>query len=168
MKKATKKVQPIKPQPIEQLDLATVDFDLTKFPWPYADGSVKTITCAHKMEYIPAKLRIPFMEEAWRVLEDAGTMTVIVCYWTSLRAIQDPALEWPPFCEQSFLYFNNPWRTQNQLPAVKCNFEFPGTYGYSADAETSAKNQETQTFWIKHYVNTALDVQLTLTKRGLS
>jgi hypothetical protein len=145
------------------LDLATTSFDLNK-TWPYASGSVKEIVCNHKLEYIPAKLRYGFMEEAWRVLEVGGKMTVVVCYWSSPRAIQDPALEWPPMCEQSFLFFNRGWREGQNLSKIKCDFDFG--YGYQVDPETASRSTESQAFWIKHYINTAADLQITLTKRA--
>ncbi len=163
MKKALKKVEPIN-KSVELVDLAVAKFELTAFPWPYADGTVKEIHCFHKLEYVPAKLRIPVMEEMWRVLEVGGKATIVVCYWTSPRAIQDPAAEWPPFSEQSFLYFNKGWREANQLAVIGCDFDF--TYGYQVDGETAARNQEAQGFWIKHYLNTANDLQLALTKRA--
>jgi ubiquinone/menaquinone biosynthesis C-methylase UbiE len=158
-----KKPMPKQPEQIELLDLAKID--LTQ-PLPYADGSVKEILCAHKFEYIPGKQRVAFMEEAYRVLEVGGKMTVIACYWTSPRAVQDPALEWPPICEQSFLYFNKGWREANKLPPIKVDMDF--SYGYAADQETAGRNQETQAFWIKHYLNTVLDVQVVLVKRAMS
>jgi hypothetical protein len=147
----------------ELLDLSKESFDLTG-RWPYDDGSVKEIKCEHKLEYVPGKVRTRVMEEAWRVLEVDGKMTVVVCYWTSPRAIQDPLLEWPPMAEQSFLYFNKGWREQNKLPAIKCDFDFG--YGYVYDPETASRNDESRSFWTKHYTNTVLDLQVVLTKRA--
>jgi hypothetical protein len=156
----------VKKKKIKQIELLDVaDLDLTK-RWPYADNSVKEIKCVHKLEFIPGKQRVAFMEEAWRVLEVGGTMTVVVCYYSSTRAIQDPMLQWPPMCEQSFLYFNKGWREANQLPPIKCDFEFPSTYGYSGGTEISTKNQETQTYWVAHYLNSVADLHMTLTKRA--
>jgi hypothetical protein len=154
---------------VERLDLAAVEFDILKFPWPLKLESVKTIDCIHKMEYIPAARRIQFMEECWRVLigadrpEDSGKMTVVVCYYSSTRAIQDPMIEWPPYCEQSFLYFNKGWRAVNQLTEIKCDFDFG--YGLNCDPETAGRGADAQPFWVKHYLNTGLDLQVVLTKR---
>lgn len=150
------------PAPIK-LDLATYNGNLCKFPWAYKDASVEEVSCLHKLEYIPARLRVPFIEELWRVLIVGGKVSVIACYWSSPRAIQDPNLEWPPLCEQSFLYFNKGWRAANQLPEIKADFDF--SYGYQVDPETAGRNQESQAFWLKHYNNTATDLQLVLTKR---
>lgn len=146
------------------LDLAAAEYPLTKFPWPYGDGAVEEVNCIHKLEYIPARLRIPFMEELWRILTVGGKVNIVACYWSSPRAIQDPSAEWPPFCEQSFLYFNKGWREQNQLPAIRCDFDF--TYGYQIDPETAGRSTESQAFWIKHYTNTVTDLQLVLVKRA--
>ena len=149
----------VKRRLVDKLELAAGDGDLSK----YRDGSVKEIVCAHMLEYVPARQRNKLMEEIYRVLVPGGKVTVVVCYWSSPRAIQDPALEWPPFCEQSFLYFNRGWREANKLPPLKCDFDF--TYGYQVDQETAARGSDTQPFWIKHYLNTASDLQVVLTKR---
>lgn len=129
----------------------------------YADASVAEATVTHKLEYISGDARTRFMEELYRILMPGGKATIVVCYWTSARAVQDPASEWPPICEQSFLYFNKGWREINKLPAIKCDFDF--TYGYQVDPETAGRNTETQPFWIKHYMNTANDLHVTLTKK---
>jgi hypothetical protein len=154
----------MKKEKLTNLDLSTISYSLTKLPWPYKDGSVEEISCVHKLEYIPGKLRIPFMEEIWRVLIPSGKATFITCYYTSPRAIQDPSYEWPPICEQSYLYFNKSFRNTNKLSSIKCDFDF--TYGYVADPDTAARNQESQSFWIKHYIGAVLDLQVTLTKRA--
>ena len=146
-----------------KLNLHEAKHDLAKFPWPYKDESISELTCFHRFEYIPARLRIPFMEEIFRILDKGGQASFITTYWTSPRSVQDPTCEWPPICEQSFLYFNKGWRATNQLKPIKCDFDF--TYGYQVDPETAARNQESQSFWLKHYLNTATDLQVMLTKR---
>jgi hypothetical protein len=150
-----------KEEKIELLDLSGID--LTK-PLPQPGGSVKEINCLHKLEYLTGPERIAFMEEAYRVLEPGGKLNVVVCYWSSPRSIQDQLLRFPPLCEQSFLYFNKGWREANKRPSIKCDFDFG--YGYQVDPDTAARNQETQAFWIKHYLNTAGDLQVAMTKRA--
>ena len=138
--------------------------DPLKAPWPLADGSVEEAYCAYTLNRVPAKSRPAFMDELWRVLQPAGKATVIVPYWASARAVQDPYSEWPPIVEQSFLYFNRQWREQNKLPyAFKCDFDFQ--YGYTLDQETAMKTDDARPFWIKHYVNAVQDLQVVLTKR---
>src|SRR6266702_2390163 len=43
--------------------------DLTKYPWPYADNSVDAIYTSHFLEHLSGPVRIPFMEECWRILK---------------------------------------------------------------------------------------------------
>ena len=144
----------------EKLDILSFE-QLVGIP----SASVKEALVTHKLEFISGRERVAFMEELWRVLIVGGKATIIVCYWTSPRAIQDPALEWPPLCDHSFLYFNAGWRKAQNLGEIKCDFDF--TLGYTMnDPEIMAKNLETQQFWIKHYVNTAADMQVTLIKKG--
>ena len=50
------------------------------------------------------------------------------------------------------------------MPPIKADFDF--TYGYAIDPETAARPQEAQAFWLKHYTNTALDLQVVLIKRS--
>jgi hypothetical protein len=164
MKKRGSKKTPLLKQTIKQLDLSTVTHSLTEFPWPYEDNSVEECSILHKLEYIPGSHRVRFMEELYRILTPGGKANFVVCYWNSVRAVQDPELQWPPLCEQSFLYFNKGWRAANNLPAIKCDFDF--TYGYQVDPDTASRPQETQSFWIKYYTNAVHHVQLLLTKRS--
>jgi SAM-dependent methyltransferase len=136
--------------------------NLMEFPWPIADGVVDELYCSHFFEHVAGPDRIPFMDECWRILVPNGKMTIICPYWSSPRAIQDPTHKWPPIAEQSFLYFNKDWRTQNRLNHYlgKCDFDFG--FGYLADIETGSKNQETQQFYIKHYLQAVNDLQVNL------
>jgi len=139
--------------------------DLTQFPWPWADCSVEEIFCSHFFEHIAGPQRIPFMDECYRILIPKGKMTIIVPYWSSPRAIQDPMHMWPPVAESSFLYFDKGWREANKLTHYlgTCDFEF--SYGYSLDPETALKTQDVQYFHVKHYINAVSDMQVNLTKR---
>lgn len=144
---------------------ADVKCDLTQFPWQWKDNSVDEIHCSHFLEHIPGPVRVQFMDECWRVLIAGGRATFVVPYWSSPRAIQDPFHAWPPLSEESFLYFNKAWRTQNKLNHYlgKCDFDF--NYGYLLDPETAQRNQETQSFYVRHYVRSVMDLQVNLTKR---
>jgi hypothetical protein len=149
---------------VQTIDLLDLDVDNLNITPARGGNSVKEIKCFHKLEYLTGPERISFMEEAWRILEVGGKLNVIVCYWTSPRSIQDPLLQWPPMSEQSFLYFNRGWREAQHLSVIKCDFDF--SYGYIFDPETASKNTETQAFWMKHYTNTATDLQVALVKRA--
>jgi hypothetical protein len=139
-------------------------FDPLVLPWKLKTASVDEAYSAYLLHRLPSTQRGPFMDELWRVLQPGGKATIIVPYWSSARSIQDPTAEWPPLCEQSFLYFNKQFRDDNKWPsAMVCDFDF--VYGYTFDPETAAKSDDTRGFWLKHYTNTIADVQVVLTKR---
>jgi hypothetical protein len=138
-------------------------FRSTVYPWTLDDESVAEAHSAYLLQRIPGPDRIRFMEELWRVLVLEGKATMLVPYWSSPRSIQDPLAAWPPLCEQSFLYFNKSFREANQIPPMACDFDF--VYGYTLDPETQARGDDVRPFWIKHYANTVLDLQVVLTKR---
>lgn len=148
----------------EKVDILTEVKNPRDFPWPYEDESVKEISCVGVLEFVPGKLRGQFMDEIYRILVVEGKATFSVPYWNTAMGVQDFRYEWPPICEQSFLYFNKGWREQNKVETdLKCDFDF--TYGYSPDPETAARNEESRSFYIKHYTNCIQVLQLILTKR---
>jgi len=146
----------------EKLEITSPDFFDHTFP---IRESVKEITVLGVLEFIPGKERGAFMDNCYRVLSNDGKMTITVPYWTSWRAYYDSRLEWPPFCEQSFLCFNKAWRDANMKGlGLECDFDF--TYGYAWDQETVNRSDESRAFWTKHYTNSVDALQLTLTKRA--
>lgn len=157
------KKKQIKKTLIEKIDILTDIKNPQQFPWPYKDNSVKEITCAGVFEFIPGKLRGEFMDEVYRVLIPDGKIAISVVYWNTARGIQDFRYEWPPLSEQSFLYFNKGWRDVNKLDlGIKANFSF--TYGYTPEAETAARNDESRNFYIKRYTNCVDALHLMLVK----
>lgn len=67
--------------------------------------------------------------------------------------------------EASFVYFNRQWRIDNgeaDLP-ISCDFDFG--YGYGLDPEIQLRNSEYQQHALKHWINAALDLHITLTRR---
>ncbi len=171
MKKSKEVAVEVKPlklnlgqQPVEGFD--KVNFNPLKFPWPIKNESVEELVSPMQMNYMKSEQRLPYMEEIYRVLAPEGKAHIWVPYYSSMRAIQDYAAEWPPFCEASFLYFDQDWMKVNHPDrAMKCNFSFG--YGYQADPETANKNDETRAFWIKHYANAVLDLRVVLTRKSL-
>lgn len=138
--------------------------DPCKFPWPLKNESVEEVFSAFLFHRVPAKLRGKFMDELWRVLIPEGKATIVVPYWTSPRAIQEASAEWPPICEQTFLYFNRQFREINkELNTCHCNFE--AVAGHSLEPETAARSDDTRSHWIKHFVNSVNDLHVTLTKK---
>ena len=149
---------------IEKVDVLADVKNPQKFPWPYKDNSVKELACMGVFEYVPGKLRGKFMDEVYRILVPEGKAAFAVVYWNTARGIQDFRYEWPPISEQSFLYFNKAWREVNKLDlGIVCDFDF--TYGYTPDPETAARNEESRSFYIKHYTNCIDALHLMLTKR---
>ncbi len=165
MPKAQLKLAPRKvPVSPIKLDLGYPDLKkLMSFPWPWADESVEEFKCADVLHYVPARQRGQFMDELYRVLTPEGQATIIVAYYSTVLAYADYMLEWPPMCEQSFLYFNKEWREQNKVPhPLKANFSY--TYGFILPADVSSRAQESQSFYVKHYLNTVTRLQVVMTK----
>lgn len=149
-----------------KLVLTYVDLPkLLKFPWPWKDGSIEEMSITDCFHYVPAGDRGRFMEELYRVLVPEGKALIIVAYYSTALAFADYHLEWPPVCEQSFLYFNKGWREANKLPyEIKADFDF--TYGYLMTPDTASRSAEVQTFHVKNYLNTVQRLQVALTKKA--
>jgi hypothetical protein len=138
-----------------------------QFPWPWESGSIKELNIVDVLQYCPAKDRIHFMEEVYRVLTDDGKAAITVPYFSTVNAIMDPTTEWPPWCEQSFLYFNKEWRRSNKISdSIHCDLDFG--YGFNVPPEVSARSAEAQAFQIKNYINTVTRLTVVLTKRKTS
>lgn len=141
--------------------------DLTVYPWPCDSEVVDGIHCSHFFEHLSGPQRPYFMDECYRILKPGAQLVVITPDADSHRAIQDFTHAWPPVCAESYLYFNQQWRTQNKLLhgaySMRCNFDF--AYGYALDADIAVKNQEMQQFAVKHYRNHSNDLIVTLTKK---
>lgn len=141
---------------------ASYDSEFTK--WNHKAGTVDEIVCEHIFHLVPGPTRGKFMDEVHRILKTGGKILISVPYYSHMRAVQDFMHAWPPVCEASFLYFNKQWREANKIEyPMTCDFDF--SYGYSAESETAAKNDETRAFWIKHYTNSVTDLQAVLTKK---
>lgn len=154
---------------VDKYKTASVDkvVDLLKFPWPFKDNSVDEIVCNHFFEHIDGLQRPKFMDEMHRVMKKGAKAVITVPYGGHNRACQDFTHAWPPVFAESFLYFNKKWREDNKLThglyAMKCDFDFG--YGFNIEQDMAVKSQEVQQFAMKHYVNVATDLQVTLTKR---
>ena len=148
-----------------KLDFTTKDLDkLNTKRWKWDDNSVEEFKCVDVLQYIPGKMRANFMDELYRVLVPEGKATIICAYYSSAMAVADPFVEWPPICEQSFLYFLKQWRTENQITyPIHCNFEWG--YGYPMPPELAGRSQEVQAVWIASRLNTVPKIQVVLTKK---
>ena len=153
------------PDPVK-LELGYTDISkLRKYPWLWADGSVAECTITDVFHYIPARERASFMDELYRVLVVGGKATMITAYYSTAMAIADFNLEWPPICEQSYLYFNREWRENNKLP-YKINADYDFTYGYLLVPDVAGRSNEVQTFQVRSYLNTVQRLQVALVKRA--
>ena len=142
--------------------------DLFKFPYPWEDNSVEEINCSHFVEHIPADLRWPFFEEAYRILQPEGKMYVAVPNWKSERSYGDMTHLWPPVTAMAFWYLNKGWRDANKLTygpyALKCDFDFQaGASGISP--QFAQRSHETQVFASTFYCESYQDMWAVLTKR---
>ena len=151
---------------LHQTDAVDVLCDLRGVPWPWPDSSVGEVVSSHFLEHLDGPERIMFMDELWRVMAVDAQATIIVPYYNSIRASQDPTHKWPPVSEASFLYFNRQWRSDNGLAHYlgHCNFDF--AYSYVTDNAWASRNQETRDFALRHYTNVVLDLSVLLTKRA--
>ncbi len=148
----------------------TKGLDPNSTKWNLKDESVEEAFCAYRLNRIPGEQRMAWMAELWRVLVPNGKCLVIVPYWSSPRAIQDPCSAWPPLCEESFQYFSKNFRDVNKEPKNWEGYcDFDASYGYQLDRNDAAvingKSDEVRAFWIKHYTRIVEDLHMTLTKR---
>jgi Fe-S-cluster containining protein len=137
-------------------------WDLNKYPYPWKDGEVEEIICAHFIEHVEDIIK--FMEECYRILKPNGQMTVIAPYWNSARAWQDPT-HVRTISENTFLYYNKGWRELNKLGhyPITCDFDFQ--YNFNITSEWANRSEEAKHFAITHYSNVVLEIMVNLVKR---
>jgi SAM-dependent methyltransferase len=133
--------------------------------WPWPDNSVDEVNCAHMVEHIPAKQRVHFFNELWRVLKPGARAQVITPHWASCRAYGDITHEWPPVSEMFWGYLNKQWRAENAPHCpFSCDFDF--AYGYATAEWLQGRNPEFVQNAIQKYKEAAQDMGCTLTKRA--
>lgn len=139
--------------------------DLTVTPWPWKNESVGEVFSSHFLEHLDGPERVRVMDELWRVLVPGAQALIIVPYYSSMRASQDPYHKWPPLSEASFLYFNREWRKANKLDhyPIHCDFDF--SYGYGLAGDWGSRAQEARDFAVQHYINVVADLHVTMVKR---
>ncbi len=144
-----------------------VVWDLTKFPYPFKSETVDVIFSSHFVEHLDGIERMKFFDECYRILKPGGKMRLVHPYYKSVRAVQDPTHKWPPISENSYLYWDKKWRTDNKLDhyPINCDFEFNVYYVWQ-DGTVANRNEETRTFFIDKYWNIVADMLVDLTKRG--
>jgi len=97
---------------VDRMKFPEVDvvLDISKKKWPWKDNSVEEIWCSHMVEHLNAKGRIHFVNEAYRVLQSGGILTIVTPYWNNHRAFGDLTHEWPPVSESWYKYLQKQWR----------------------------------------------------------
>lgn len=117
---------------VDKVDMPGVDrvHDLLTWPWPFSDNTASEVWCSHYFEHVPGRFRAAFMDELWRICRPDAKVTITCPYWTSKRSIQDFTHEWPPICEDSFLYFNRQVRERSGLThyGIACDFDLDPCY----------------------------------------
>lgn len=93
----------------ETMDISPVyapDFqhDLTRFPWPFDDGTFEEVRCWHVLEHIDRQHLIPVMNEMHRILVGWGEAEIEVPVFPHWKAIADPT-HISFFVPQTFDYF---------------------------------------------------------------
>ncbi len=87
---------------------ADVKCDLSRFPWPWPDGSVEAVNMSHFLEHVDDVGQV--VREVWRILQDGGVwevdvphkdgMTAYLPYHTQRMGLQYMAEL--GFCDQSW------------------------------------------------------------------
>lgn len=144
---------------------ADVVLDLTKYPWPWADGSVAEIYSAHFFEHLNGRQRIDFMHEIYRVLRPSGKAVLVTPYWSSHGAIQDPTHEWPPICEMSYAYFDRHFRESNGIDHYPIHCDFEVQIGVRYFPEWQDKSAEEKRYAMRCLNNVVLELSAILSKR---
>lgn len=151
---------------IRKTEVAEVVCDLATERWPWADGSVDEVHCAHMFEHVPRLARLHFMNELYRVLKQGGKATIVTPHWASGRAYGDLTHEWPPVAPFFYAYLNKAWRAKNALhteDAYKCDFDV--THGYTTNpAKCTGMNDERAKYAVENLIDCADDMIATLVK----
>lgn len=143
---------------------ADIVHDLRITPWPFPDGSVDEVHCAHFFEHLTGSERIAFMDEMYRIMRPGATARVITPYWTSVGAIQDPTHQWPPVAEASYRYFNKAWRQRAGVPHYGINSDFDATFQLLLNPDWQKRAPQEQQFGVRFHVNVVQELAALLTR----
>lgn len=138
--------------------------DVRKTPWPWKAGTVDEIHTSHFVEHLTGAERIPFFNEAARVLKPGGVMRVICPNWSHDCAYGDPTHQWPPISAWFALYLNKAWRDGN-APHVGFTCDFDHVPSCNIDPWLLSRNDEFKANAVSHYINSMRDFVVTMTKR---
>ena len=146
---------------------ADIVHDLKKYPWPFKDNSVDEAICSHFIEHLDGMERIPFFNECYRIMKDGATMKVITPAPFTHRYMQDFSHKFPMVVQESYNYLSQAWlkaaNIHHYAEWIKCNFEWSGFFQPNNEA-MAGRNDEYQHFASKYYINSLLDLVVTLKK----
>ena len=86
-------------------DMDFLQYDLNQRPWPWEDGSVRSVVWRDGLEHLKSGTFIEIMDELWRVLEPNGKAAIRVPNVVSLNAFTDPTHQMF-FTARSFEYLD--------------------------------------------------------------
>lgn len=133
--------------------------------WPFDDNSIDELHCSHFVEHLKPDERIHFANEAHRVLQKDGKLTIIVPHYGSERAYGDLTHQWPPVVGFWFNYLDKNWRSTQAPHNTDYTCDFHATWGFSLHPSIAPRNQEYQMHALTFYREAAQDMIATLTKK---
>ena len=137
--------------------------DLTK-PWPWKSNSIDELAANYLLQYLSAKERIHFANEAHRVLKTGGKCVIAVPHWCASQAYGDLLAQFPPVSESWFPFLNKAFRDANDYDGgYKCDFDI--TLGYGMHPHITTRAVEYQQNAITWYKEAAQAIHATITKR---
>lgn len=150
----------IKKQPgfigVDQYPAEGVDiiWDLNKYPYPFVDGSVDEIYCAHFIEHVDDLIK--FMDELYRIMRVGATGVIIAPYWSHINAWRDPTHK-RAIADWTMFFFSRDWRMSNQKDCYDIKTNFGVTFNISFDDTAEIRNMtdEQRMFALTHYINVA-------------
>ena len=98
--------------------------DLESGTIPIEDGAVDYIYTSHTLEHLRRDTYLKVINEFWRILSTGGIIEIIVPYFRTKVAVQDPGHHMQ-FCEDSFKYLDlsSSPHSYYVIPDIRCNFE---------------------------------------------
>lgn len=139
--------------------------DLSKYPWPFKANSVDEIHCSHFLEHLDGLERIKFFNECDRIMKKGTKIRCITPAPFTHRYMQDPTHKFPMVVQEFYNYLHEASRKAMGLehyPLI-CNFEWTGVMHENTEA-VGGRNDEFKQFAMRHYINTCMDLDVTLTK----
>lgn len=135
-----------------------------KEKWPWKDKSVEEV---YSRNFVPCLKREEwphFFNELYRVLDDGGKASLVIPSWSSSGGYGHP--HYQSVVMEGFFYFlNKDWREQNAKDVKEYACDFDATWGYGMHPNLTVRNQEYQQFAMSNYINAAIEMIVSLTKR---